>query len=44
MIRALPLLLLLSGCAHPLATCANAHRAIAIAEAAAARYCPMDLR
>jgi uncharacterized protein YcfL len=43
----LPLALLaLTGCTtvQSIATCDNAHRVIAIAEAAAARYCPMEVR
>lgn len=46
MIRILPLMLLLSGCAtvRPYANCPNAKAALALAERVVARVCPMDAR
>ena len=44
MIRALPLLLLLTGCTHSLANCDSARVAAQLATAAMARICPMTVR
>ncbi|MBV2148634.1 hypothetical protein KRZ98_10085 [Sphingobium sp. AS12] len=45
-IRLLPLVLLLSGCAtvRPYANCPNAKAALALAERVVDRVCPMDVR